>query len=388
MKSWSVDMQNSMAQQVSTMCLCADLSLKNGTTLRFTNASQDVLFLHSTYGWDTAVLIPDGSYSHFQLTMVVDGQLMTVTNPVYGSVRVTIDGYGEIEPDLPHTAPTWHLDYATGIVSFIGYNPYTNGNICTFKCSFNVPYSSSKAIMPTDMNVQGNLAVTSVEFTTFIGDDVSLDKIRRGDFNDGRMSAFWVDWTNPNLGKAYIFSDWLVGDIKVRDNKVTIEIRSKTSLLQTQIVELYSKTCRAMLGDSRCQVVLSGFQVTGTVTSVGTNKRKTFTDTSRTETLDIYSGGTIEWTSGNNNGFIEQVASYDHDTKTFTLFRPMPHDIVTSNSYKATRSCDKTLDTCVGVFDNAINFRGEPWVPQGDSIPFKYGPPAIRKARRGIPWDR
>ena len=387
MKSWSVDMQNSMAQQVSTMCLCAELFLENSTELRFTNSSSDITIRYTSPDWVDSTIVADDENSHFQLTRDYSFNVRNILNPVHGSTRVKIQGTTEIFEDRPWDPPSFHVDYDTGIVHFLGWNALPGGT-AKFMVSVDDVFSSSKAIMPTDMNVQGNLAVTSVEFTTFIGDDVSLDKIRRGDFNDGRMSAFWVDWTNPNLGKAYIFSDWLVGDIKVRDNKVTIEIRSKTSLLQTQIVELYSKTCRAMLGDSRCQVVLSGFQVTGTVTSVGTNKRKTFTDTSRTETLDIYSGGTIEWTSGNNNGFIEQVASYDHDTKTFTLFRPMPHDIVTSNSYKATRSCDKTLDTCVGVFDNAINFRGEPWVPQGDSITFKYGPPAIRKARRGIPWDR
>jgi uncharacterized phage protein (TIGR02218 family) len=145
-----------------------------------------------------------------------------------------------------------------------------------------------------------------------------------------------------------------------------------------------------MLGDSRCTVDLSSFQVTGTVTSLGTNKRRMFTDTSRTEIDDIFAGGVIEWVgSGDSNfGFSEQIDSYNTTTKTFTLVRSIPNDIVVSDSYRATRACDKTIDTCSNIFNNAINSRSEPWIPISGSVQFNYGPPAVRKTRRGTPWDR
>jgi uncharacterized phage protein (TIGR02218 family) len=52
----------------------------------------------------------------------------------------------------------------------------------------------------------------------------------------------------------------------------------------------------------------------------------------------------------------------------FGLFLPMPNAIVIGDCFAAVAGCDKELDTCIARFNNAVNFRGEPFVPGTDKI--------------------
>jgi len=46
----------------------------------------------------------------------------------------------------------------------------------------------------------------------------------------------------------------------------------------------------------------------------------------------------------------------------------MPFDIAIGDSFEIQAGCDKTFETCINRFNNAINFRGEPHMPGQDEI--------------------
>ena len=58
----------------------------------------------------------------------------------------------------------------------------------------------------------------------------------------------------------------------------------------------------------------------------------------------------------------------EFSNKTFTLALPMPFPVSICDAFTAKAGCDKTLETCISKFSNAINFRGEPHVPGTDKI--------------------
>jgi uncharacterized phage protein (TIGR02218 family) len=47
---------------------------------------------------------------------------------------------------------------------------------------------------------------------------------------------------------------------------------------------------------------------------------------------------------------------------------PISEPIQAGDKYSITAGCDKQFNTCVEKFNNAINFRGEPHIPQPERI--------------------
>jgi uncharacterized phage protein (TIGR02218 family) len=111
-------------------------------------------------------------------------------------------------------------------------------------------------------------------------------------------------------------------------------------------------------------VALAGVTVTGSISSI--SGVYTFTDTSRSEASGYFAYGTVTFTSGANQNIAREIKRFD--AKTFTSFQPWPYPIAVGDSYSAVAGCDKTLASCIGTFNNAVNFRGEPHVPGTDAM--------------------
>ncbi|AIL64483.1 hypothetical protein NOVO_00360 [Rickettsiales bacterium Ac37b] len=71
--------------------------------------------------------------------------------------------------------------------------------------------------------------------------------------------------------------------------------------------------------------------------------------------------GELKFISGNNIGLSREIKEYKAGEIITVL--PFPYDIKTGDHYKITAGCDKTFQTCCKLYNNAINFRGEPHLP-------------------------
>ena len=52
----------------------------------------------------------------------------------------------------------------------------------------------------------------------------------------------------------------------------------------------------------------------------------------------------------------------------FTLQLQMPYEVQVGDTYVMKAGCDKSLGTCISKFANAVNFRGEPYLPGVDRL--------------------
>jgi len=129
-------------------------------------------------------------------------------------------------------------------------------------------------------------------------------------------------------------------------------------------VELYSPTCRAVLGDARCKVNLASFSVTGAVSTV--TSKQIFIANSFTQAAGYFTAGEVEWLTGTNAGRRMEIKEFSN--KQFVLVLPMPSNITVGDTFKAVAGCDKAFSTCYGKFNNATNFRGEPHIPGMDKL--------------------
>jgi uncharacterized phage protein (TIGR02218 family) len=153
-----------------------------------------------------------------------------------------------------------------------------------------------------------------------------------------------------------------LGQVRIGRTRFVAELRGLAQALGQTIGEVYTPACRADLGDTRCGVTLASYTVTGTLT--GVTGRSVFADSARTEADDYFGGGKLTWTSGANNGRSMEVKSWVNSTKTFTLALPMTGTVAIGDTYSVYAGCRKRLSDCRDKFNNVVNFRGEPYVPQ------------------------
>lgn len=235
-------------------------------------------------------------------------------------------------------------------------------------------YLAATGIIPTSLRQTGSLAVDTQEIVSVLdSDQITVGDLAAGKFDLATLDVFIVNWAAPADGVIYLAKGWTIGEISRGDITFRAECRSKCQRYSQSIVQSYSPGCRADLGDSRCGVDLADsaqtFWRSGTVTSV--TDRQTFRDTSRAEEQDYFRFGKLTWTGPSDNpnlGREVEVKSFNSATDEFVLFLPMADDISTGDEYEVTYGCDKSFATCRDTFDNAVNFRGEPYVPGFDGM--------------------
>jgi len=82
----------------------------------------------------------------------------------------------------------------------------------------------------------------------------------------------------------------------------------------------------------------------------------------------VLPGGYLTFTSGENSGGTVEVMEWDADTGTVTLLMGALYPIAAGDGVLIAPGCDKTFGTCRDVFNNAVNFRGEPFLAGSDAL--------------------
>lgn len=74
-------------------------------------------------------------------------------------------------------------------------------------------------------------------------------------------------------------------------------------------------------------------------------------------------GAKITWLSGPNAGTDSFVRTWISATKTLKVYVPLADNITIGDKFMFSLGCNKTISDCSTRFNNAINFRGEPYLP-------------------------
>jgi uncharacterized phage protein (TIGR02218 family) len=227
-----------------------------------------------------------------------------------------------------------------------------------------VTYKAASGFTPSAIQNSGSLKVDNLDVEGMISaGSITEPDILAGLYDFAEIEIFQLNYNDTTQGTLKLRRGWL-GEVSLYKQQFVAEVRGLTQRLSQTMGELYSASCRATLGDTRCKVLLSSYTVTGSVTSVSSNLQ--FNDSARTEVSDLFSFGKITFTSGANVGLSMEVKQYTKSGSAaaqLTLALPMPYTIAMGNTYSLSQGCDKTIVTCNGRFNNVANFRGEPLVP-------------------------
>lgn len=225
-------------------------------------------------------------------------------------------------------------------------------------------YKAATGFSPTSIETKDKFAVDNLDIAGIL-DATSITEvdIMAGKYDFAEIEIFMVNVADLSQGIILHRRGWL-GEVSLKNGQFIAEVRGLAQKLSQNIVELYSPTCRAVLGDVRCKVNLASFTSAGTVDTV--TSRQVFISNALTQAAGYFSGGEVVWLTGANAGRRMEIKEFSN--KQVTLVLPMPNNIAIGDTFNAIAGCDKTFNTCFTKFANAVNFRGEPHVPGTDKM--------------------
>lgn len=169
-----------------------------------------------------------------------------------------------------------------------------------------------------------------------------------------------TEWTDP--GALWLeLARGTLGSVEQQGEGYSVALRGLGSVLDQPVAPATSPTCRARFGDAACTIDLRTHQVVAALVSTD-GESVTFSGL----TADIYPFGQLRWLTGACTGLTQRIVDQTGDV--LMLDEPPALAVTPGALGLLTQGCDKRLATCSARFANAVNFRGEPFLPGIDLL--------------------
>jgi uncharacterized phage protein (TIGR02218 family) len=221
-------------------------------------------------------------------------------------------------------------------------------------------YRAAPGMTPSAIERSAGLDADSMDVTgALTSEAIGEADLLAGRWDGARVSLFACDWSGP--GETVPLGDGTIGAVETRDGALTAELRGIAAELERPVVEETSAECRAELGDKRCRVPMAGRRRFARVTGI---EGAVLTLDAGEPAANSYGGGRLRWFGGENSGLVDAIAR--SEGATVTLRRTPRFEV--GGLVELIEGCGKSLEICTGRFGNAINFRGEPYLPGIDLL--------------------
>ncbi|MFZ5520468.1 MAG: DUF2163 domain-containing protein [Pseudomonadota bacterium] len=157
------------------------------------------------------------------------------------------------------------------------------------------------------------------------------------------------------------------GPAEFERGRIDLKVRSALAQLNTPIpAEVYQPGCLNQLGDAMCRVDVTALTVTGTVTAVQPGELSAFSSGLLGYAAGYFELGVVRFTSGALAGLTRTVKGFAGGS--FAFAQPWSVQPAVGDTFTARPGCPRTLDACVGRFNNRPRFRGTPLVPAPETV--------------------
>ncbi len=229
-----------------------------------------------------------------------------------------------------------------------------------------VVYKAFSGMTPSAVSSTSQFNVDNLSVEGFLEDDrITEADLKYGKYDYADVIIAELNWNDEpyDWSKTNIKRVGKLGEVKIQDGKFSAEIRGLQQELANKVGVLYQTTCRARFGDNRCGVNTDNYSELSSVDTITNNLRIT---ANLTAANGYYNGGSILFTSGLNTGLVYEVKSTWGNI--IDLQIPANYVIAVGDTFKIVRGCNKTIKTCQDIFGNAVNFRGEPYIPSDGEV--------------------
>lgn len=262
-----------------------------------------------------------------------------------------------LQPDLTTVALCWRLDRRDGVS--LGFTSHDRDLAIG-----GVTYRAAPGMVPSAISLSDGFDVDTLDVSGALTHDaIRTDDLAVGRWDGAAVRLFAVDWTHPE-DDALPLARGELGDVEMRDDAFTAELSGPTALLERPVVEYTSPECRAELGDRRCRIDMATRRKISPIIEV--MDAVTIRVAAADDVGDAYGYGRLRWIDGACAGLTSAILSSDGDR--LTLREPPPAPVRAGLLVEITHGCNKSLATCGARFGNAVNFRGEPWLPGNDLL--------------------
>lgn len=191
---------------------------------------------------------------------------------------------------------------------------------------------------------------------------ISEADLDAGRWDGARVAMSAVDWSRDDAVPIAL-SQGVIGEVEVRDGAFSAELKGAAARLERPVTEATSPECRAQLGDRRCRVAMAGRRRFARVAAA---EGAVLTLDAAEPSAGAYGDGRLRWLGGANCGL--EAAVLDSAGRRVTLRAAPPFAVAAGTLVEVVEGCDKRIATCAGRFANAVNFRGEPFLPGIDLL--------------------
>lgn len=185
-------------------------------------------------------------------------------------------------------------------------------------------------------------------------DDITANEIESGILIGAEIEVFIADYTLESNEK-FSHKTGLIDAITMKDGTYIFQIRSLLDKFNQEIGQTYSPKCRACFGDKHCKVELSKYTFEADVIEI--KDKDTLIINIKSEQQINLRDGMFICQSGGIFRIIEHIGNV------ITILNPYNFSIELGSGYNVRLGCDKNFETCISKFNNAVNFRGEPHIP-------------------------
>lgn len=212
--------------------------------------------------------------------------------------------------------------------------------------------------------VFSNSSENGGSFDSKIISGLNHDLITKGDiflglYKDAKIETFFIN--NHDNEKKFLHRGFVSNVEILDDDEFLFEIKSLIEILDVNLNKKYSLNCRADFGDQKCKINLKNYFYYGFVSKI--NNEKSFFDENSDFPDGYFENGTVIFFEKENNKARFKTKIEFYTKKTFEIVFVPFLEIEIGMKFLATPGCNKTIDMCSKRYKNAINFRGEPFLP-------------------------
>lgn len=234
-----------------------------------------------------------------------------------------------------------------------------------------VLHRASPGMIPSSIRRSGGLDEDSAEVSgALTHDTVSSADLAAGWFDGARVCIGLIDWETGQHETLWVGT---LGAVREEGGAFCAELTSRKSELLQSPVPRTSPACRAQFCGPGCNLNPAFFTHEGLLDESDSESGEVMiTCGASSENLV---GGSLRWLDGPLAGSTQRIAAIN-DAGAITLSPPLEIPLPAGLRATVREGCDHSLDTCATRFDNAANFRGEPFLP-GNDLLARYPAPSL-----------
>lgn len=264
--------------------------------------------------------------------------------------------------DLETVANFWRIDRRDGVT--LGFT--THDADLWFD---GVLHRASPGMVPSSIRKSAGFEPDSAEVRGILSHEaISAADLAEGRFDGARVRIGLIDWQTTERDTLYTGT---IGAVSQDDGMFSAELKSRKEELARDPVPRSSPSCRALFCGPGCN--LNPQRFTREVEIAAIDGLKNAVKLTIAGDLQAFDGGTLRWLEGPQAGMASRIVGVDDDSLVLDL--PLNPGTEAGSRAFLREGCDHTLGTCGTRFGNAVNFRGEPFLP-GNDLLTRYPVPA------------